>query len=153
IAATRAPLKVDDLSTYPAVNPVLHDRLRSVVGVSLAVDGRLIGVLHIGSATLRQFTEEEMHLLQLVGERGAAAVDHAAVSAREQQAHTEAAARAAELEATIEAMEDGVVVYDAAGRMVRVNTAGTRLFGLDALASFTQQAMEERAALTWQRDA
>jgi PAS domain S-box-containing protein len=153
IAATRAPLKVADLSTYPVVNPLLHGRLRSVVGVSLVVDGRLIGVLHIGSATLRHFTEEETHLLQLVGERVALAVDHARVNAREREAHAETATRAAELEATIEAMEDGVVVYDAAGRMVRVNTAGMRLFGLDALASFTQQAMEARAALTWPRDA
>jgi PAS domain S-box-containing protein len=95
IAATRVPLKVEDLSTYPVVNPVLHDHLRSVVGVSLVVDGNLIGVLHIGSAALRRFTEEEIHLLQLVGERVALAVDHARVNAREQQAHAEARARGA----------------------------------------------------------
>ena len=45
----------------------------------------------------------------------------------------EAAARANELETVIEAMADGVAVYDSAGRMRRVNTAGRQIFGFDAL--------------------
>jgi PAS domain S-box-containing protein len=45
----------------------------------------------------------------------------------------EAATRANELETVIEAMADGVAVYDSTGRMRRVNTAGRQIFGFDAL--------------------
>src|SRR5690348_397705 len=45
----------------------------------------------------------------------------------------EAATRANELETVIEAMADGVAVYDSAGHIRRVNTAGRQIFGFDAL--------------------
>lgn len=57
----------------------------------------------------------------------------------------ETAARANELETVIEAMADGVAVYDAAGRMRRVNTAGRQIFGFDALPpEYATLPMDER---------
>ncbi|HST90227.1 MAG TPA: PAS domain S-box protein, partial [Ktedonobacterales bacterium] len=152
IAATRAPLKVEDLSTYPVVNPLLHDRLRSVVGVSLVVDGRLIGVLHIGSATLRRFTDEEIRLLQLVGGRVALAVDHAHIYMQEQAAHAEAAAGAAKLEAIIEAMPEAVVLTDEGGRIVRANAAYHALYATATRPEFLELPPAERTLLLEARD-
>ena len=78
IAETRLPLIVDDLSTFPVVNPVLREQLASIIGVPLVLGAQLLGVLHVGSATPRRFTGEDAHLLQLVADRVAHAVDNAA---------------------------------------------------------------------------
>jgi serine phosphatase RsbU (regulator of sigma subunit) len=57
-------------------------------GVPMHVEGNVIGVLHVGSLTPRQFTSSDVELLQLAGDRAAAAVqsmtaaaDRAAVTA------------------------------------------------------------------------
>ncbi len=61
----------------------------------------------------------------------------------EQQARAEAVARARELETVFEAMTDGLVVYDAEGQMLRMNTAGRRIVGgphdIDAYFPLTQE--------------
>jgi signal transduction histidine kinase len=96
----------------------------SITGAPLrGADGHITGAV----ATIRDMTEQRR-------------VEH------------ELEEQARQLEATFEAMDDGVVLYDVQGRMVRVNTAARRVFGLDAVSGFTQQAMEERAALAWPRD-
>ena len=56
--------------------------------------------------------------------------------ARAEQA---AAAQAQELEATIEAMVDGVSVYDATGRLLRINAAGKALLGIADTEDFLDQ--------------
>lgn len=50
-----------------------------------------------------------------------------------QVAERDATLRARQLEATFEAMSDGVVVYDRQGNVLQTNAATRRLFGLDAL--------------------
>jgi PAS domain S-box-containing protein len=129
IAATRVPLAVEDLSDYPVVNPMLREQLTSVLGVPLEVEGRLVGVLHIGSAGPRHYTEKDLQLLLLVGQRIGLALDHARVAAAERRAHVEAEARAAELEATFAALADGLVVFDAEGRTTHTNPAFQRMIG------------------------
>jgi len=48
-----------------------------MLGVPLVVEGAVRGVLHVGSLCVRDFTVEEVELLQLVGDRAALAIDHA----------------------------------------------------------------------------
>lgn len=74
------------------------------------------------------------------------------VAAAARQAQAEAAAQTAELAAIFESMVDGVVVYDAAGRMIRVNAAARNLFDLQGIADFTEQTMDTRVALISPRD-
>src|SRR5919202_1282130 len=50
---------------------------QSVLGVPLMVDRRLLGVLYVASRTDRRFVQEDVALLQLVGDRVALAVDRA----------------------------------------------------------------------------
>jgi anti-sigma regulatory factor (Ser/Thr protein kinase)/putative methionine-R-sulfoxide reductase with GAF domain len=70
IAAGKQPLVVDDIETADVVNPLLRDAgLHSLVGVPLTVAGRVLGVLHVGSRARRQFTEADVELLQVVGDR------------------------------------------------------------------------------------
>jgi anti-sigma regulatory factor (Ser/Thr protein kinase)/putative methionine-R-sulfoxide reductase with GAF domain len=74
IAAERRPVVIDDIETADVVNPVLRAKgLRSLLGVPLMVPGRVLGVLHVGTLTPRRFTEADIDLLRLVGERVALA--------------------------------------------------------------------------------
>ena len=49
----------------------------SMLDVPLHVGGEAIGVLHVGSLAEREFTEDDVELLQLVADRSAVAIDRA----------------------------------------------------------------------------
>jgi PAS domain S-box-containing protein len=78
IAASRAPMIVDDLAMVEVANPILRQKgIQSLVGVPLLLDGRVIGVIHVGMLHPRRFTTAEARLLQLAADRVALAIDHA----------------------------------------------------------------------------
>src|SRR5581483_3815831 len=61
-------------------NPILRQKkIKSMLGVPLLVHNLVIGVLHVGSLTPRDFTKNDTELLQLVGERVAVAIERASV--------------------------------------------------------------------------
>jgi GAF domain-containing protein/anti-sigma regulatory factor (Ser/Thr protein kinase) len=77
IAQERRAIIVDDVARADIYNPILVEKgLRSLVGVPLIVEGRVIGVLHVGTLTQRVFTGEDAELLQLAADRIALAIDH-----------------------------------------------------------------------------
>jgi anti-sigma regulatory factor (Ser/Thr protein kinase)/putative methionine-R-sulfoxide reductase with GAF domain len=76
IAATGEPVFIEDLDEAEVVNPLLREQgLRSLLGVPLMVEGRVIGVMHVGSLTHRVFTPDEVELLQHAGDRAALAIN------------------------------------------------------------------------------
>jgi signal transduction histidine kinase len=76
--ADEARPMVIDVDAYPVYNPILRQkRLKSMVGVPLLVRGESLGVLHVGTLTPREFTHDEVELLQLVAERVAIAIERA----------------------------------------------------------------------------
>src|SRR3954454_23395071 len=91
VAARREPVVIADLKPGDAVNPLLYEKkIRSLMGVPLIVEGRLLGVLHVGSLTQRDFSEDEATLLQIVGDRVGLAIDHARLYAEERAARQNA---------------------------------------------------------------
>ena len=62
------------------------------------------------------------------------------------QAKREPAARSVELQLIFEALPDGLLVYDADGRIVRSNTAARQLLGLQTHPEFATLPWKERAA-------
>ncbi|MGH3371805.1 MAG: PP2C family protein-serine/threonine phosphatase, partial [Nocardioidaceae bacterium] len=75
IAASGEPVILDKVDHGKVLNPLLLRRgIHSLLGVPLIVDGRVIGVLHVGTLTPRQFTEKDVELLQLVADRIALAI-------------------------------------------------------------------------------
>jgi serine phosphatase RsbU (regulator of sigma subunit) len=75
IAAGRRPVVIDDIGDADVVNPVLRvNGVRSLLGVPLLVDDRLVGVLHVGSVRKRRFGESDILLLQGAGDRVAQVV-------------------------------------------------------------------------------
>jgi anti-sigma regulatory factor (Ser/Thr protein kinase)/putative methionine-R-sulfoxide reductase with GAF domain len=78
VAAERRPVAVFDLDQFEVVNPILREKgIRSLLGVPLLVEGRVLGVLHVGTLTPRRFDSDDETLLQLAADRAALTLEHA----------------------------------------------------------------------------
>jgi signal transduction histidine kinase len=87
VAGDRKPIVLDDVDHADVLNPVLRKKgVKSLLGVPLLVEGRVLGVLHVGTLTPRKFTTDDRELLQLVADRVAIAVDHARLFEAERKA-------------------------------------------------------------------
>jgi phosphoserine phosphatase RsbU/P len=76
IAATRAPVYLEHVGPETVVNPILWRKgIQSMLGVPLIHNGRLLGVLHVGSMARRRFGDDERAQLQQVGAHIAAALN------------------------------------------------------------------------------
>ncbi|HZC77010.1 MAG TPA: PAS domain S-box protein, partial [Ktedonobacterales bacterium] len=175
IAASRASLIVNAPSAddFDGAPPVLREWLHSAAGVPLLVEdpmegqaathsaSRLVGVLVVGSATPYRFTEADVQLLQLVGDRVALAVDRARLYAAEQDARQRAEAaltraqasearaseRAEQLHTILETMTDGVAVSGTDGRLIQTNRAFRALLAADHQREFDAMSYVDRAPL------
>ncbi len=77
VAAERRTIDIEDVDHADVLNPILREKgIKSLLGAPLLVGGRVIGVVHVGTLTPRQFTEQEAELLQLVADRAALAIEH-----------------------------------------------------------------------------
>jgi serine phosphatase RsbU (regulator of sigma subunit)/anti-sigma regulatory factor (Ser/Thr protein kinase) len=88
VASQARPIVIEELSKADVVNPILRRRgIRSLLGVPVHVEGRVIGVMHVGTLQPREFAAEEISVLQLAADRAALAIDGAQLA--EQRAVTE----------------------------------------------------------------
>jgi signal transduction histidine kinase len=93
IAEQKAPLVIDDIDTADLYTPFMRERgVKSLLGVPLLVEGRVLGVIHVGRFTRRTFTEDDTRLLQLVAFRVGMAIDNARLFEEERAARKEAEA-------------------------------------------------------------
>jgi PAS domain S-box-containing protein len=93
VSATRSPVIINDIDTADVLNPLLKQKgIKSLLGVPLLVEGRVIGVMHTGRFTRCEFTEDDTRLLQLVADRIALAIDNARLFEEERTARREAEA-------------------------------------------------------------
>ena len=78
VAATKKPVIIDDLATFPVLNPILREKgIESMLGVPLLIGDDAIGVMHVGSLIHRRFSDDNVELLQLVAQRVAIAIERA----------------------------------------------------------------------------
>ena len=92
IAARGRPVIIDEVDHTKVINPILLDKgIRSLMGVPLRAEGKVIGVLHVGTLSPRAFTSDDADLLQLAADRAAVAVQ--ALTAQVDRAATEALQR------------------------------------------------------------
>jgi PAS domain S-box-containing protein len=75
IAASGEPMMVEDLSTIQTFGNDLNGRFRSLLGVPLIVEAKVIGVLSVVTRERRRFTSDDQRLLELVAGRVAPAID------------------------------------------------------------------------------
>jgi signal transduction histidine kinase len=166
IAASRIPLIVDDVSEAEGVSLLAKEKLRSMVGAPLLTEGRLVGIIYVGSTTERYFTQLDGQLLQLAADRIAPAVERARLRAAEHDAHTraedalaramaseaEAIKRADQLNSVLETIADGVAVFGRDGRLLQANHAFRELLALDRAPGFDRMSIAERCRLLCVRD-
>jgi phosphoserine phosphatase RsbU/P len=89
IAAQGRLVILDKVDHTKVINPILLDKgIRSLMGAPLLADGKVIGVLHVGTLSPRAFTGDDANLLQLAADRAAVAVQ--ALTARADRAATTA---------------------------------------------------------------
>jgi anti-sigma regulatory factor (Ser/Thr protein kinase)/putative methionine-R-sulfoxide reductase with GAF domain len=78
IAAERVPIFIADVDHADIVNPILREKgLRSLLGAPLIVEGRVTGVMHVGTLRPREFTDDDAALLQLAASRAGPAIERA----------------------------------------------------------------------------
>jgi GAF domain-containing protein/anti-sigma regulatory factor (Ser/Thr protein kinase) len=111
VAAERRPIVIPDVGHADVLNPILREKgIRSLLGVPLLVEGRVIGVLHVGTLTPRDFTAEDRDLLQVAADRAALAIEHARLYERERHARerSEDAVRVVE---AVQRVTDAALAY------------------------------------------
>jgi PAS domain S-box-containing protein len=126
IAAQRQPVLLDDVDHADVLNPILRQKgIKSLLGVPLLVEGRVLGVLHIGSLHRRQFKSQEVRLLQIVGDRVALAIDHARLFEAARTARHDAAVA----EATVKARDEflSVAAHELKTPLTSLRLAGQTL--------------------------
>jgi signal transduction histidine kinase/CheY-like chemotaxis protein len=93
IAEQKAPLVIDDIETAELYTPFLREHgVKTLLGVPLLLEGRVLGVIHVGRRSPRPFTPDDTRLLQLVAFRVALAIDNARLFEEERAARQEAEA-------------------------------------------------------------
>ncbi len=98
IAGEGRPVALPDVEHADVLNPLLREKgIASLLGAPLRVEERIIGVLHVGFLTPRTFDRSDEHLLQLVADRAALAIDHARLYDAEHAARIAAEETAAAL--------------------------------------------------------
>jgi anti-sigma regulatory factor (Ser/Thr protein kinase) len=73
------------------MNPILRQKgIRSLLGVPLIVEGELIGVLHVGSLTPRNFDVRDLAVLELAAARAAPAIERGRLLGKLEREHRNA---------------------------------------------------------------
>src|SRR3989449_3091463 len=70
VAAEKRPVVIEQVDHTQLVHPVLRESgIRSLLGVPILFEGRVIGVLHVGTLHPRHFRRDDAQLLQVVADR------------------------------------------------------------------------------------
>jgi signal transduction histidine kinase len=78
VAAEKRPVILPDVDHADVLNPILREKgIKTLLGVPLIVHDDAIGTLHVGSLVHREFTTDEVELLELVADRLAMAIERA----------------------------------------------------------------------------
>ncbi|MEV4352064.1 GAF domain-containing SpoIIE family protein phosphatase [Actinoplanes sp. NPDC049596] len=74
VAQGRRPVVLHDVTAADVASPVLIEKgVRSLLGVPVLAGGEVIGVLHVGTCSPRQFTGDDIRLLEVAADRAGAA--------------------------------------------------------------------------------
>ncbi len=111
VAAEKRAIAIYDVDHADILNPILREKgIKSLLGVPLLVQGRVIGVLHVGSLTPREFSDDDRDLLQLAADRAALAIAQAQLFTRERDAREAAELITRQLRA-VQKVTDATLAY------------------------------------------
>ena len=111
VAVERRAITISDVDHADIYNPILREKgIKSLLGVPLLVQGRVIGVLHVGSLTPREFSDDDRDLLQLAADRAALAIAQSQLYTRERDAREAAELITRQLRA-VQKVTDATLAY------------------------------------------
>lgn len=136
VAAERTALIVDDVSQVEVIDPLLR-RLGAIMVAPLVVEGRMLGVLKVGTFGPRRFAEADLALLQIAADRVALAIDRArhyeeAQAETQRRERAEKALRHSEdrFRLLVQGVRDyAIFLLDPAGHVVSWNAGAERIKG------------------------
>jgi PAS domain S-box-containing protein len=141
IAAERRPIILPDVEQAGVLNPLLHQKgIKSLLGVPLVIERRILGVMHVGSLHRREFNDQDIQLLQIVADRVALAIDHAQLFEAARSARHEAEVA----EATIKARDEFLSV---AAHELKTPMTSLRLSAQTLLRRLSQGSAPDPVAL------
>ncbi|MDY7230026.1 PAS domain S-box protein [Hyalangium rubrum] len=113
VASTRQPLTSRDASNDPRVrsHALRQSGLRALYGVPLLLGDELLGVVHMGSRTSHEFSDEDRLLLRTLAARTTSMVARTQAFDREQMARAEAQAALAQVSASEERLRRWMEVF------------------------------------------
>jgi signal transduction histidine kinase len=80
IAAYRHPVVLPDVDHGDVLNPILREKgIKSLLGAPLMSRERVLGVIHVGTLRPRDFTTDDVELLELAAQRVAQGLERALV--------------------------------------------------------------------------
>jgi signal transduction histidine kinase len=116
IAAMRHPVVLPDVDHADVLNPILREKgIKSMLGAPLMSRGKVLGVIHVGTLTARDFTEDDVELLELVATRVAQGLERALV--HDELVHVEELQRRFVALASHELRTPAAAVYGAAATL------------------------------------
>jgi signal transduction histidine kinase len=78
VAASGTSEVIDDVAHAQGLTRTVHTQgIKSLCYVPLLIPGKVVGVLHVGSRTSREFTDDDVELLHMAADRAAVAIVHA----------------------------------------------------------------------------
>jgi serine phosphatase RsbU (regulator of sigma subunit) len=83
VAEARRPIVLEQVHDEDVIPPLRGSGIESLMGVPLIVEGRVTGVMPLGSYQRRAFTPEEVRVTQLAADRMAVAIENARFYERE----------------------------------------------------------------------
>jgi PAS domain S-box-containing protein len=123
IATSDHGVVFEDLGAIDEIKSLaLPETIKSLVAAPLRVGSRLIGVIYVGAVTPRQFTDADLGLLSLVGERAALAIERGRLHVAERSAEEK-------FRLAVEAAPTAMIMVDAQGAILLVNALTEQLFG------------------------
>jgi signal transduction histidine kinase len=106
VAAEGKQAVITDVASAVGLTQTVHTRgVKSLCYVPLLVPGAVVGVLHVGSLTPREFTDDDVELLRLAADRAAVAIVNARLFQAERET-AEALARSNEELRALDQMKD-----------------------------------------------
>jgi serine phosphatase RsbU (regulator of sigma subunit)/anti-sigma regulatory factor (Ser/Thr protein kinase) len=86
VAKERRALRLDDIQTTGDLDPLFREsEIRALLAVPLVADGRVTGVVQVGTQRQRRFSDDDQRLLQLAADRVSQAIERTRLNERAHQ--------------------------------------------------------------------
>lgn len=146
VAREGETIVVPDMQQHPLFQDAPSDWKGAIIGVPLKVGERVVGVMNVAFLQPQTFSEEELHLLELLGDRAAIAIENARLFEAEQASRRRAETLqqvAAAIGSTLEVEELMDRVLKELEKVVPYESASVQLLRADYLETIAGRGFDD----------